>query len=541
MATSPIINNARWETLHQNGLHRTKILYDTMPESRHRIPDHIERYNDCANHVRSLLQEAVDNKKGFRAYGSSWSLNHIPHHQDRMQHNTQMNIKIDIAQQDMHAQSPYDHSDLFLFQCGNLIKWISNYLFDKNRSLKASGASNGQTIAGVMSTGVHGSAFDTGAVHDSIVGINLIIGPKPTDVVYLERHTRPALNDAFAAKIKARVIRNDGLFNAALVGLGSFGFIHGVVIETEELYLLKRYIEKIPKAQAIELAENMNFEQSQFSVPGEVDANGNPLRPYHYKLYVNPYRPNDAEYITEIIYKKPYQPGYPNPIPTIRTSLNRELLETLIWIASHCNNSIPKVIKFLGDRVFPSLDADITGTLGEIFWDAQHKGKAFAITMGIDHTQTSAALNLFTNFINTHGPVPGAIAIRFVKASEATLAFTKFPVTCVLEMDGLQWRKTNNLISMDEFYEKLLIEFKNSGINFTIHWGKNTNWKHNGLVDHMYGAKKDEWMNYRTALLTQEMTEVFSNNFLRDVGLHTHVTGVSNLLVASMDINGNIV
>jgi len=74
------------------------------------------------------------------------------------------------------------------------------------------------------------------------VGLNLIVGPNPNDIVYLEPHSKPALNGTFHNKIEARIVRNDDLFNAALVGLGSFGFIHGVVIEAEDRYLLSRYI-----------------------------------------------------------------------------------------------------------------------------------------------------------------------------------------------------------------------------------------------------------------------------------------------------------
>lgn len=537
MASTEIHHIKEWDTFHQNGPFKSKLILSTKPDSRHRIPNVIERYNDTADEIRRLLQEAVDAGEGFRAYGSSWSLNHIAHDRDRMHYNAQMNIKMDISQQDMHDDSLYNHRNLFLFQCGNIIKEISRFVFDRGKSLKASGASNGQTIAGVMSTGVHGSAFDTGAVHDGIVGINLIIGPKPSDVVYLERHTRPALSNDFATKLNARVIRNDGLFNAALVGLGAFGFIHGVVIETEDLYLLKRYVKTIPKHQAIELAQQMNFETSAFRIPEEIDAQGIPNRPYHYKLYVNPYRPQD-DYLAEVMYKKPYTPNYDNPIPSIKNSLSRELLETMIWFASKHKWSIPKIIKAMQKSLFPEVDSVITGTLGEIFWDSIHRGKAFAFTIGIDNSQTQHALNVFTNFINSKGPVPGAIAIRFIKASEATMAFTRFPMTCILELDGIQWRKSKNMIAFDDFAKLLIEEFKNAGIQFTIHWGKNTVWNYPGLTDYMYGAKKEEWKRYRTALLTQEMVKVFSNQFIHDVGLSDHITGVPNDLIASLDVHG---
>src|SRR5690606_6994376 len=145
------------------------------------------------------------------------------------------------AEIDMHSNSAFNKEDLFFFECGNKIKEVSEFVRRGGKSLKTCGASNGQTIAGALATGVHGSALDVGAVQDFVVGINLIIGPDPDDIIYLERESEPALNDLFASNINARVIRDDELFNAAVVGLGSFGFIHGIVVETENLYLLNRY------------------------------------------------------------------------------------------------------------------------------------------------------------------------------------------------------------------------------------------------------------------------------------------------------------
>jgi hypothetical protein len=50
----------------------------------------------------------------------------------------------------------------------------------------------------------------------------------------------------FTQKFKTKLVADDELFNAALVSFGSFGFIHGVMIETEDIYLLESYRKKIP-------------------------------------------------------------------------------------------------------------------------------------------------------------------------------------------------------------------------------------------------------------------------------------------------------
>jgi hypothetical protein len=521
MASTKATNIGKWDNFHNNGPFPVKILYETKLEPEGNMPDFFDRYNDAAKEIQRLLQDTLDHQERFRAYGSSWSLSNIAHSRDRMHYNGYMNLKRQISQDEMHGSTSKSSGNLFFLQCGNTIKEISGFLLKHGKSLKTSGASNGQTIAGAISTGVHGSAFDTGAVQDYVVGLNLIIGPGKDDLVYIEREGQPVLNDVFALKINSRVIRNDGLFNAALVGLGSFGFIHGVVIETEERFFLKKYIRKISRQQALELAHSLDFRNSAFKIPGELDASGNGLRPYHFKVYLNPY--NDKEdFVAEVIYKKPYRPDYPDPLPRIMTAIYTDLPTWMGKFASNHKRVIPKLIKALKGEIFPEPDVDVEGTLGEIFWDSMHQGAAFAYTLGVDQQDTTKALDLFVKLVNKEGPVPGAMALRFIKASEATLAFTRFPMTCIVEMDGILWKGNRKMISPREMERKLIQAFMLAGIKFTIHWGKNADWTYPGLTNYMYGEKAEEWINQRSALLSAPAADLFSNDFLNSTGLSAY-------------------
>ena len=523
MATTITHEIKTWNTFHSNGPFPTKILYETSLEEKGNMPAVLDRYNDAATEIQKLLKSALNNKEGFRAYGSAWSMSHIAHQKDNMHYNAAMNLKKTIAADELHSATSFLAENLFLFECGNVIKEVNEFLFENGKSLKATGASNGQTIAGCMSTGVHGSALDVGAVQDSVVGINLIIGDGVDDIVYLERHTRPALNDVFANSIKARVIRNDGLFNAALVSLGSFGFIHGIVIEAENRFLLNRYVRKLNKDAALQLAQTMDFENSDFVVAGETDANGKPNRPFHYKVFINPYI-NDADYMVEVMYKKPYRSDYPDPIPKIKTAIYRDLILLFVSIAERFKNSIPTLIKFLQSAVLPPEDLEVTGTIGEIFWDAGYQGPAYACSIGVDCKDSPKALGLLSDLARKEGPIPGIYAMRFVKQSSATLAFTKFPVTCMLEIDGLMWNpKTDKLISLPDFCTRIIEVLKENNILFTQHWGKNSNWSYPGLIEYMYGDNAKQWQQYRSALLKKETAELFSNDFLHDIGLSEYL------------------
>lgn len=532
MATTKAYAKTQWDSLHNNGPFPLKTLYVTELEGQGNMSSKIDRYNDAAVEIQRLIRETSDQGQGFRAYGSAWSMSNIAHHRDRMHYNGFMNISMPVTAGDMHANSPYNASNLFIFECGNVIKRISEVLASHGKSLKASGASNGQTIAGCISTGVHGSGLDAGSVQDYVVGLNIITGPGAGDIIYLERHTRPALNDAFAQSLNSKVIRNDQLFNAALVGLGSFGFVHGVVIEAEDRFLLKRYVRKISKIQALQLAETLDFANSPFTIPGETDANGKGNRPYHYKVFINPYV-NSPDYMVELMFKKPYETPYPDPFPVIKTSLYRDLIHLLIKISENFPKSIPWFIKKLEKAILPEVEESVTGTLAEIFWDAPYQGPAFACSFGVDHTDSPRALQLLVDLARNEGPIPGIYAMRFIRKSEATLSFARFPITCMIEIDGVLWQKTGSIMSLTEFSRRMIEVLKNNNIPFTIHWGKNADWEFPGLVEHMYGGNVKEWKNYRNALLSHDMARLFSNDFLESTGLsHPELVIPDNLIVS---------
>lgn len=514
MATTSYIPKASWNNFHQNGPFPLEQMVKIKPDQN--LPGEIQRINDAAVELRRILQLCLDEGKRLRALGSAWSMSNIAHQKHRMLDNSFLNVKLPIVQADLHAGTACLAENLYYFQCGNIVKEISNYLKLRRKSLKTCGASNGQTIAGAISTGVHGSAIDVGSMQDYVVGLNLIVGPNPEDVLYLERESRPALSDAFATSINAKPIRNDKMFNAALVGLGAFGMIHGVVVEVEPVFLLRRYIKSITKDDAMFIANSLNFEDAAFQIQEEAAAGRPNRRPWHFKFFINPYKRGDI--VTEYIFKEPFR-AYTNPRGIIKTSMYRDLPTLLTKLVQLCPNIVPGLVNLLGNGVFGRVDSMSEGTLGEIFWDTSLDFGSLAGSFGVDKTHSGRALEILTKLMNDSGPIPGVLAMRFVKGSDATLAFTKFPTTCVIEVDCVQWQPNGRLIGFYDFMEKVIAKFKSESIPFTLHWGKNAPWGMPGLVKLMYGAKADEWMAMRNALLSPKMADVFTNDFLEATGL----------------------
>lgn len=542
MATSKNIPIKNWYTIHQNGPYTSKRIIQTKLKEKKKERSSFKRYNLATAEIQKIIKKCHEKGEGFRALGSRWSLSNIAHHPENMHDNTWMKLRFSPNPSDIHHESPYDHSNIFLFQCGNTIKQISEYLESKWKSLKTHGASNGQTIAGCISTGVHGSALDIGSVQDYVVGLQLIIGPYPKDVIYLERHTKPVLTESYISNFNARIIRNDALFEAALVGLGSFGFIHGVVLESVDLFLLKRYIKKIDRDRALQMASTMDFSGTADILPKEVDQNGKGLRPYHYKLFINQYN-EEEKIVAEFIYKKPYRDNYPFPLPIIKKAVYTDLIRVVKYLLERFPGTIPFFVNQLSKqsgKIMPRVDKQTTGTLKETFWDAGATGPAFASSVGIDIADAPKALRVLSDMTKAN-PIPGIYAMRFVKQSKALLACTQFPITCMLEIDGVLWRDTETNTSLQKYNTLMVDSLEAEGIKYTIHWGKNAQWNRPGLLNTMYGTKSQEWMELRSSLLTKAMCKLFSNPFVKTIGLHKHLSGVSKDLIASLDTEGKAI
>ncbi|WP_051209938.1 hypothetical protein [Gelidibacter mesophilus] len=204
------------------------------------------------------------------------------------------------------------------------------------------------------------------------------------------------------------------------------------------------------------------------------------------------------------MYKKPFREPYPDPFPVIKESLYRDLIHLFVKLAENLPKSIPWLVKRLRDTILPPVNEETTGMLKEIFWDAPYQGPAFACSFGIHHKDSEKAMQLLGKLTRDEGPIPGIFAMRFV-------------------IDGVLWKKTARIISLEEYSRRMIQVLKANNIPFTMHWGKSADWEFPGLVNHMYKGETTEWIAQRQKLLTPQMQVLFSNRFLKTVGLDASV------------------
>jgi FAD/FMN-containing dehydrogenase len=505
-----------WQNWHQNfvqPVHEVLDLWNAKPAT-----SDFTVYRETTRGLQTLVGRAAREGLSLRALGGSWSFSPVAATDGIVLNTRPLNYRFRFSSQGtVDPQYQRDASNLFFAQCGNSLAELNEYLRSMGKALKTSGASNGQTIAGAMSTGTHGSAFGFGGVQEYVVGLHLIVGANRH--VWLERASDPVIAPAIPTWLGAELVRDDGLFNAALVSMGSFGLIHGVLFEAEPLYYLQVFRGWRPLNDALWRAmEHLDF--SGLTMPRPATE-----QPYHFEVLVNPHDIAAGAFV-KVMYKDAKRPpdGQPLPKPG-KIAQGDDALEAMGVITNLASSVTPLVVNLLMKRLFTE-EKGVCGTHGEIFRDTSTRGKAASTAMGIPlgSVRQATDIGLELNKDNEVGPFPGLFGYRYVKASQATLAFTRHaPATCVFELDG-PWSDGTR-----KFYRRMWQAMDASGIPYTFHWGKI-----HGLdaarVRQMYPDPQnparsavDAWCEARRGLFkdSPKSDQVFANQWLRGLGMDT--------------------
>ncbi len=514
-----------WENKHENfvqKLEKNASFKLRLPASK---DSSAAKYRATTKNFQWLIKHAIDKKIRLRAMGSGWSFSKVAVTEGGIIDTKSLRLSFALSKSMVHPDyldQGGEPGDLFLAQCGMSILQINSKLEKRTapRSIKASGASNGQTIAGALSTGTHGAAFGVGAIQDFVVGLHVIVG---TDRhVYIERASDPRVSDKFVKWLGAELIRDDDMFNAAVVSFGSFGIIHGVMIETEPLFLLEEHrLDEIPYDTALKLAMNkQDFSQIEPTLPFPVSSPGREL--YHFEVLINPhkFKENDKDkgVFLKILYKQPYRSNYDRREPVHDGfTYGDDLLGLVQTVLDSLGPLSDAIVPSLVNTLFPLAYKKVppeTGTVGETFTGTKFRGKVGSAAIGIDIKDSAQVVKEIIR-LNDKRAFPGGLSLRYVKGTQASLGFTKFPKTCVLELDGVDSKKTR------KFYESVWDRLEELNIPYTLHWGKinfNLNKKR---VEDMYGQDTVEtWIETRNSLLDEATREVFTNKFIEKCGLN---------------------
>jgi hypothetical protein len=500
-----------WHNLHGNITQTIVDFYDLANETGGSA---LQNYNDTTKGIQSLIRQAIDTGIPIRPLGGNWSLSPIAATPGIVLNTKNLNSRFTITKDSVSPFYAGEARKLVLAQCGMGIWELHQYLNARGLSLSAVGASNGQTIAGAIATGTHGAALNFGAIHDAVVGLHLITGPDKH--IWLERASYPVISDSLAGKLGATIIRDDEAFNAAVVGLGAFGFVHGVMIEAEDRFLLEGYLRRVPyDAAFIHQLQTLDFTYSKLPFPGE--------RPFHFQSLINPYDLDKGVYMTTM-YKRPYRTGYVPPKPNGAGIGPGDDAPCFIGkVGTVLPALVPTIVTKVTAASLTPYEG-ITGTLSEIFSNTALAGKVASAAIGLPVAEIGKVIGLLLKVNKTSGPFSGIFAFRFVRKSRALMAFTRFDPTCVLELDGVQSAQT------DIFYNAVWNALEAAGIPYTFHWGKM-----NGLnperLQRMYGTNLQRFLAARARILDNATAIALSNDALRSWGIDRKVEASDTVIV----------
>lgn len=459
---------------------------------------------DTAARLQDIVADAAARNVRLRAGGSRWSFSDIAAAEDCWTLDTtnlDMSFAVNHASLDPACRGTAE--ELYLAQCGQTVARINMALEtpQRARALRTSGASNGQTIAGMIGTGTHGSALGAGAIESQVAGLQLLTA---TRNLWIERPGDPVMSESFAAKLGATLVRDDALFRAALVNLGALGIVHAVLLRTTGRYKLLSSLTRMKMADVARAMNTLDFTGVPLPEPT--------MQPYFFLAVVEPSTPEDV-YVT-VRYKIGCEAGY---VPDYSKGSGYEPANDLPGLFGKLLTAVPALHSVMAPllvKVELKEFADRRRTPGETYSYTSSKSGVAGSAMAIPLAFALRALEIGREEFGRHPDAPIAFAFRYAQKSPALLGFTRFDPTCIMDVDGIDTQATRQVM------EGVRARFDAEGVPYAQHWGKLI-----GLtrqrVRASYGSAVDDWNRARHVLLpTQAERDSLSSPLLDSVGLN---------------------
>jgi hypothetical protein len=464
----------------------------------------IENMRATAARLQKLIRHAVQQQVRLRAVGSRWSFSEVAAAKDGWALQTSQ-LNHDFIIKKSLCDPAFDDPDSLVFaQAGTSIGEL-NLKIEKpgrRRSFRTTGASNGQTVGGMIGTGVHGSAIDMAAFEGEVLGLQLLTASQN---LWLEDPDRPVMREAFAAQLGATRVRNKLWFRAALVSLGALGIVHSVMLRTVPTYLLRSYRRKMPLAE-VEAAMN------------SLDFAGVPLphqdrRPYFFQVVVHPDAAEKTAYVTTR-YREDCPPDRVID-PSVKSGydVGNDLPALFSKLVDAAPVITPALVKIAMAQQLAPFENRLNSP-GETYTYTTSKPGSAGASIAVPANRISEALAIARAAYKTVPGAPATFAHRFAVGSPGLLSFVQYPRTCIIDIDGVENAKTRKVM------EAVRQALDDAHFPYSQHWGKLGRLTRE-RVRASYGDRVDQWNTARAQLLpTAAERFVFSSDLLSEAGLH---------------------
>jgi len=467
--------------------------------------------DDIREGAQATLEWLGDAKKAgipVRPVGGAWSPSNIQTVQDGWMLNTRRYNRCFRLGEDDFTDRGTVPAKYFLVEGGVQIDEISDKLEsdEVGRSLRSTGASNGQTIAGACATGTHGSVLAAGGIQDHVRAVQIVT---PSGIHWIEPAT-PLMSDKFIAATGATMVhRSDEMFAAALVPVGSLGIVTAMVIETVPRFYLQAILKLIDFGRAdLQLLADGEFRV--FS-----DKHGLPEEPYFVMVVTNPHKPFRRKAVVRFLYERASMDDCKCAETPAELGAGYDSFTMLGWVLHNlpfANGFIIQTIMRLavGKGIGP--EDKLIGTWG--MTTETHKPLAKIFT-GALFCERKDLPRLFERGCEAFAGAGGATAVtlRFMKGGHGLLAPARWPETAGMDCDGPDSPRTRRA------FAKMLTAFDGQDpIPFTRHWGKE-NQLDAARVAADYGVDLIRWKAVRNMLLSPADRALFRTQVLDAWGL----------------------
>ncbi|NOT07102.1 MAG: FAD-binding protein [Gemmatimonadales bacterium] len=505
----------KWANVHVTAKAKVAdlILVDNSAPAGTPQPNTLDALRQAARDLDQLVQQARQQGVRVRALGSGWALSDIAVTDGWLINTKGLNGCFEVSTKFFDTTYPdAERPFVVLAQAGISIAELNVYLevtgFNGlKRALKTSGIGAGQTVAGSISGNTHGSGIQFGSTPDYVAGFQLVTGTGKS--WWIERASKPVLNDAFVAALGAEAIRDDEVFNAAIVSFGCFGIITAMAIETAPIFHLE--FPPVVKLDHAALKQHLG----ELATIGVSD----PAAPYHYEFVFDPYDKKKIAMETSAR-KVPYEPGHATPAPVwiardkngfaLGTDTAKLLLETPL-----VSSAKKAALQFDLYHKRAILDG-VRGTPGQVFTATIFYFEGYTESaLGVSVDDAPAMIDICCDIVKKLDQ-PCISQVRLVHPSHALLGFTRHgPKTAVFEFGLL------NDANFPIFDRELTNALKAANIPYTFHWSKNSGLDRDAVL-HMYGADRvARWRAARDRLFQGDaaLRRVFDSPLLERAGL----------------------
>jgi len=401
---------------------------------------------------------------------------------------------------------------------GTKLSALMDALDSKGLSLKTSGSHKGQSLAGAIATGTHGSFFAETGLETHVRGMLFVAGRDHTH--WIEDPSKPVLLPNVAAQLGRR--DNDHRFKDVIVHLGGMGYLNVVLLEVVPRFTLSWAKSCAP------LAPGWwdNVKAGDFAAAAGPIAKGAPV---FYELTFDPNGGEDADVMQSVYWRDgglpdtsadPVRPGNAQHFLTQaldsdveaehRPVLTGEKLDDPAEIAGVGGLiNVPRLV-FAAFRKSLSKDGSASSapvTLRQITedWKPRKIGpiriETFNAAICVDRLRLREAMEVGFEIAKDYDP-HFVYTIRFAKRSPAGMGFLRFNDNAIINVDGLMKKFPSS--DSDDAARGFCEALEDHGIPYSMHWGKDIP-SNAAKIERDFGPAAKRWRAAREALVPKRL------------------------------------